>query len=91
MASPVISTVQEHIYRECLQRVEELIVQAYIDLQDIESKYKRHITNNLEYFGITLGIIKHRARTYAHGKHQQRTRTRAKRHLIRKREKTNFR
>ena len=33
MASPVASTVQEHIYRECLQRVEELIVQAYKDLQ----------------------------------------------------------
>ena len=63
MASPVVSTVQEHIYRECLQRVEELIVQAYKDLQDVETKYERHTTNSLEYFGLTLGIIKHRART----------------------------
>ena len=39
MVSPVISTVQEHIYRECLQRVQELIVQAYKDLQDIPFDY----------------------------------------------------
>ena len=38
MASPVKSTVQEHIYRECLKRVEELTTQANIDLQDIKTK-----------------------------------------------------
>ena len=63
MASPVVSTVQEHVYRECLQRVEELIVQAYEDLQDIESKHEGHTTTSFEYLRLTLGNIKHRALT----------------------------
>ena len=68
MASPVKSTVQEHIYKECLERIEELTAQANIDLQDIKTKYEtEHTTNEIEYFKVTLDTIKHRARTTYNG------------------------
>ena len=64
IALPVQSTVQEHIYRECLKRIKDLTTQATQDLQDIKTKHG--IGNNIdkiEHFQVNLGIIKHRTRT----------------------------
>ena len=64
MASPVQSTVQENIYRECLKRVKELTTQANKDLQDIKTKLGiEHNIDEIKHFQVNLGIIKHRART----------------------------
>ena len=61
IASPVQSTVQEHIYRECLKRIEELTTQATQDLQDIRTKHEiKNSIDKIKHFQVNLGIIKHR-------------------------------
>ena len=68
MTSPVKSTVQEHIYREYLKRIEELTAQANTDLLDIKTKYdNKNNTKEIKDFKTSATEHPPSTQTRAHG------------------------